>query len=128
MARPSVQTISAQLGVSLITVLACDPGWAQQKGYGQTFGTTPREGEIYDNYVKPGAGGGQPLSSPNILGVLERLSGAPAKPNPTPPGSAIDQAIRSFDAKADPAGQTSPPQLPMSLPSQRQAGSPDQTQ
>ncbi len=116
MARPSPQSIHAQLVVaslcaSLINVLASNPGFAQEKGYGQTFGTTPREGEVYDNYVKPGVGGGQPLGSTNILGVLDRLSGGPAKFNPTPPGSAIDRAIRSFDAQAEPAGPTSSPGL-----------------
>jgi hypothetical protein len=112
MARPSPPSIAARLAFAhlcagLITVSASNPGWAQQKGYGQALGTTPREGEVYDNHVKPGVGGGQPPGSPNILGLLDKLRGGRDRVDPTPPVSAIDQALQEFDAQAVPAGPTS---------------------
>ena len=112
MVRPLLRSIPARLafanlGAGLITVWASDPGWAQQKGYGQTLGTSPREGEVYDNYVKPGVGGGQPPSSTNILNLVDKLRGGSDRVDPTTPGSAIDQALRDFDAQVVPPGQTS---------------------
>jgi hypothetical protein len=117
MARPFPRSIPAQLAFAnlcagLITASASTPGLAQQKGYGQALGTTPREAEVYDNHVKPGVGGGQPPGSPNILGLLDKLRGDPSRVDPTPPGSAIDQALQEFDAQAVPADPT-PSQLLM---------------
>ncbi len=41
--------IIASLCASLVGLLVSTPGWGQQKGYGQTLGTTQREREFYNN-------------------------------------------------------------------------------
>lgn len=96
--------IVASLCASLVSLLVSTPGWGQQKGYGQTLGTTQREREFYNNNIRPGDGGGDPAGVPNLLGgLLDQLDGKPGKLNPTPPGSAIEQAIKEFEAWATPS-------------------------
>lgn len=103
MDRPPQLDIFSQLAVasfcgSLLGLLAGEPGWAQEKGYGQTLGTTPREREFYNNNIRPGDGGGDPAGVPNILGgLIDRLGGGSGKVDPTPPGSAIDQALKDLE-------------------------------
>jgi hypothetical protein len=102
--------ITASLCASLVSLLVSAPCWGQQKGYGQTLGTTQREREFYNNNIRPGDGGGDPAEVPNLLGgLLDQLDGKPDRLNPTPPGSAIEQAIREFEAWSTPSNSKSIP-------------------
>jgi hypothetical protein len=85
---------------------------AQQQGYGQTLGTSPMERQLYDyGPGKSGSGGiGSILDTTNPLDLMNKLRKSTALDNATPPGSAVDQALRDFDAQqtAKPAPTGSP--------------------
>jgi len=89
------------LGTALILSAAATPAWAQQSGYGQTLGTSPMERQVYDGSGKSGGSG--ILDSANPLDLLNKLRRGSAMDDATPPGSAIDQALKDFDAQSAPA-------------------------
>ncbi len=93
-------------------LLSSGAGLAQQEGYGQTLGTSPMERQMYDyGPNKSGGSGGSVLDSTNPLDLLNKLRKSTALDNATPPDSAVDQALRDFDAqqagKAAPTGSPS---------------------
>jgi len=105
MARPSLpfpgRARFASLGVALVTMAgAATPGLAQQSGYGQTLGTSPQERQMYD--------GGSPgkqnsiLDATNPIDLMNRIRRSTSTDDATPPGSAIDQALRDFDSQTAP--------------------------
>lgn len=79
---------------------------AQQQGYGQTLGTSPLEKQMFDPDPRGGKGGGSILDSTNPLDLMNKIRRGSAMDDATPPASAIDQALREFDAQ--PAGSASP--------------------
>ncbi|WP_254944096.1 hypothetical protein [Cyanobium sp. AMD-g] len=82
-------------------VLPAGEAAAQQAGYGQTLGTSTMERQLYDyGPGKSGTGSGSLLDSTNPLDLLNKLKRSTALDDATPPSSAIDQALRDFDAKA----------------------------
>jgi hypothetical protein len=92
---------AAGLGAALLVASAAAPARAQQAGYGQTMGTTPMERQIYDGTGKPG--GGSILDSTNPIDLMNKLRRGTAMDDATPPSSAIDQALKDFDAQSAPA-------------------------
>jgi hypothetical protein len=98
----------ALLGSSCLGVALCLAGAgaarAQQSGYGQTLGTSPMERQIYD--YEPGgkpSGGGSILDSTNPLDLMNKLQRGTAMQDATSPESAIDQALKDFEAQPAPA-------------------------
>jgi len=91
------------------------PVRAQQAGYGQTFGSTPMERQVYDG------GSGKPrgdsiLDSPNPLELINRLRRGAAMEDATPPASAIDQALRELEIQSNPAPLPAPSSQPAAAP------------
>ncbi|MCX5947771.1 MAG: hypothetical protein NTY67_06195 [Cyanobacteria bacterium] len=89
------------LGTALLLSAAASPARAQQSGYGQTLGTSPMDRQVYDGSGKPGGGG--ILDSANPLDLMNKLRRGSAMDDATPPSSAIDQALKDFDAQSGPA-------------------------
>ncbi len=88
-------------GVGALALLMAGEARAQQAGYGQTLGTSTQERQLYDyGPSKSGTGSGSILDSTNPLDLLNKLKRSTALDDATPPSSAIDQALRDFDAKA----------------------------
>ncbi|MFM7267364.1 MAG: hypothetical protein ACKOZT_02085 [Cyanobium sp.] len=94
------------LGVLLLLgcgVLALRPAAAQQTGYGQTLGgtATPQERQLF------GAGstgaGGTALDAKNPLDLINQLRRSSSLDDATPPGTAIDRALRDLEATTKPA-------------------------
>jgi len=110
----------ALLGLSTFAAMAAglaSPAVAQQKGYGQTLGSSPLEQQIYD-----GGSGGPPkgsslLDSTNPIDLMQKLRRATAMDDATPPASAIDQALKDLDAQsASPTASSSRPPRPQIVP------------
>ena len=81
---------------------------AQQTGYGQTLGTSPQERQLYDS--GPGGKGDSILDATNPIDLMNRIRRSTAMEEATPPGSAVDQALKEFEAQTAPprAGAASP--------------------
>lgn len=90
---------------------------AQQSGYGQTLDTTgsPQPRDAFN-----GPGGQQSiLDATNPLDLMNRIRRGTALEDATPPSSAIDSALRDFEAQipaADPEVPASSAVPPSSLP------------
>ena len=95
------------------------PALAQQSGYGQTFGTTPMERQIYDGgNGRPS--GGTILDTTNPLDLMNKIRRGTAMDDATPPASAIDEALQQLEAQSTPAARpagTAPAQPTTASPS-----------
>jgi hypothetical protein len=105
--------LTALLAPLLGALLAPAGALAQQQGYGQTLGTSPMERQMYDSNPKSGGGSSSPLGSGNPLDIMNMIRRNSSLSDATPPSSAIDDALRDFDAQAQPQpglppGPTSP--------------------
>jgi hypothetical protein len=71
---------------------------AQQAGYGQTLG-----GPLEDNGADVGTGAprstGNAFDATNPIDLMNRLRRATALDEATPPGDAVDAALRDFEAQ-----------------------------
>jgi hypothetical protein len=81
------------------------PARAQQSGYGQTMGSSPMEQQMY-NY-DPGSGsrpGGSSagLNPANPLDLINKIRKGSAMDNATPPGDAVDQALKELEVQSRP--------------------------
>lgn len=96
---------------ALPLTLACglasglSPALAQQSGYGQTMGTSPMEQQFY-NY-DPGSGsrpGGSAsgINPANPLDLINKIRKGSAMDDATPPGDAVDQALKELEAQSRP--------------------------
>ena len=93
--------------VPLVCGLVCGlpPASAQQSGYGQTMGTSPMEQQIYNN--DPGSGG-RPggsaggINPANPLDLINKIRKGSAMDDATPPGDAVDQALKALEAQSRP--------------------------
>lgn len=81
---------------------------AQQAGYGQTFGNTPMERQVYDAGTGKSSSGSI-LDSTNPIDLINKLRRGSAMEDATPPASAIDQALKELEIQAKPAGSPLPP-------------------
>ena len=86
---------------------------AQQNGYGQTMGSSPREQQMYPydpgNGSRPG-GSSSGLNPANPLDLINKIRKGSAMENATPPGDAVDQALKELEAQSrpQPAASTGP--------------------
>ena len=98
------------------------PAAAQQPGYGQTMGSSQAESEIY-NYdpasgSRTGSGSGG-LNPTNPLDLINKIRKNTAMDDATPPGDAIDQALKDLEAQTGPkaGGKPSSPLVASPRPS-----------
>ncbi|KEF41221.1 MAG: hypothetical protein ER33_12710 [Cyanobium sp. CACIAM 14] len=98
-----VRPLSRRACAALLGTLALLPAAgvrAQQAGYGQTLGTSPQERQLFDyGPGKSGSGSGSILDSTNPIDLMNKLRRSTALDNATPPSSAVDAALRDFDAQ-----------------------------
>ena len=81
------------------------PAAAQQAGYGQTMGTSPAESQIYNYDPASGSrtgGGSGGLNPTNPLDLINKIRKGTAMDDATPPGDAIDQALKDLEAQTGP--------------------------
>lgn len=78
-------------------------GAADLKGYGQTIGSPQQEREL--DYGT-GSKGGSVLDATNPLDLMNRLRRATALDEATPPGDAVDAALRDFHTQTVTPGST----------------------
>jgi hypothetical protein len=95
----------------LVLILGAGAAGAQQSGYGQTMGSTPTESQIY-NY-DPGSGNRtgsstEGLNPANPLDLINKIRKGSAMDNATPPGDAVDQALKELEAQSRPQAAASP--------------------
>jgi len=89
------------------------PAAAQQSGYGQTMGGSPMEQQLYNydpgNSSRPG-GASSGLNPANPLDLINKIRKGSAMDNATPPGDAVDQALKELEAQSrpQPAAPTGP--------------------
>jgi hypothetical protein len=109
--RPLLVVAAAAL---LAPLLAPGAAQSQQQGYGQTMGSSPLERQLYDSNPNGGSGGGggSLLESGNPLGIMNAIRRNSSLSDATPPSSAIDDALKAFDAQSGPAAAPAGPKLP----------------
>lgn len=90
---------AAALPALALALLPLPEARAQQTGYGQTLGTSPQERQLYDYGSGKSGSGGSILDSTNPLDLLNKLKRSSALDDATPPSSAVDQALREFEAQ-----------------------------
>ncbi|MEB3260040.1 MAG: hypothetical protein VKP63_05360 [Cyanobacteriota bacterium] len=94
--------VALTLACGLATSLP--PAGAQQSGYGQTMGSSPMEQQLY-NY-DPGNGsrpnGSSGLNPANPLDLINKIRKGSAMDNATPPGDAVDQALKELETQSRP--------------------------
>ena len=100
-------TLALAAGVASVVGVASVAGVgaarAQEKGYGQTISSPQQEREL--DYGTGTNRGGSVLDSANPIDLMNKLRKATAMDDATPPGDAVDAALRDFQ---------SPPALPAS--------------
>ncbi|MEB3257908.1 MAG: hypothetical protein VKN83_06265 [Cyanobacteriota bacterium] len=87
------------------------PAAAQQAGYGQTMGTSPAESQIYNYDPASGSrtgGGSGGLNPTNPLDLINKIRKGTAMDDATPPGDAIDQALKDLEAQTGPQAGAKP--------------------
>jgi hypothetical protein len=112
--RPSAHGLPVLLAAAVLLppLVAPAGSLAQQQGYGQTLGTTPLERQLYDADPRGGSGGGSPLESGNPLDIMNVIRRNASLSEATPPASAIDDALKDFEAQSAPASSTPRLQAP----------------
>ena len=117
---PGALAVATLAALPLGWATAPAPGLAQQSGYGQTMGTSTQEQQIY-NYDP--SGGGRPgaasggLNPANPLDLINKIRKGSALDDATPPGDAVDQALKELEAQSRPqAGATPKPVVPSPQP------------
>ena len=86
------------------------PAGAQQQGYGQTLGTGLQERELTFG-TGPNRSGGL-LDTSNPIELMNRMRRGTAMDDATPPGDAVDAALKDFQRQAatpKPGGSTLSP-------------------
>jgi len=101
----------AALAGGLIAAMggAVNPAAAQQAGYGQTLGSSQQEREV--DFGTGPKRSGSILDSTNPLDLMNKLRRGTALDNATPPGDAVDAALKDFQVQSTP-GQSKPSTLP----------------
>ncbi|MFN9631724.1 MAG: hypothetical protein ACK59A_16070 [Cyanobacteriota bacterium] len=100
---PRALVVAALTALPLGWATAAAPGLAQQSGYGQTMGTSPQEQQIYnyDPSGRPGPASGG-LNPANPLDLINKIRKGSAMDDATPPGDAVDQALKELEAQSRP--------------------------
>jgi hypothetical protein len=86
---------------------AAHPAAAQQAGYGQTLGSSQQEREL--NLGTGPQRSGSILDSTNPLDLMNKLRRGTALDNATPPGDAVDAALKDFQVQSIPVHSQSSP-------------------
>ena len=89
---------------------AINPAAAQQAGYGQTLGSSQQEREV--NFGTGPKRSSSILDSTNPLDLINRLRRGTALDNATPPGDAVDAALKDFQVQSAPGQSQSSPLPP----------------
>ena len=98
MAFSKLSPSAALLAAALVgTTLLGQPSQAQQQGYGQTLGTGQQEREL--NFGSGPSRGSGVLDSTNPIDLMNKIRRGTAMDDATPPGDAIDAALRDFQAQ-----------------------------
>jgi hypothetical protein len=79
---------------------AAHPAAAQQAGYGQTLGSSQQEREL--NLGTGPQRSSSILDSTNPLDLMNKLRRGTALDNATPPGDAVDAALKDFQVQSIP--------------------------
>lgn len=104
--RAVIPLSTLSLLVSLIWIPL--PSAAQERGYGQTLG--PSEWPQQRDAFQDGPAGGESiLDATNPLELMNRLRRANSLNDATSPSSAIDQALRDFEAQTEPSSPAGSP-------------------
>lgn len=77
---------------------------AQEAGYGQTLGA-PQDRRLFDGDLGDERDAGLDLNNP--LEIINRLRRSTAMDDATPPGDAVDAALREFEARSGPQAPAS---------------------
>ena len=97
----SVLGVASVVGVAFVAGVGA--ARAQEKGYGQTISSPQQEREL--DYGTGTNRGGSALDSANPIDLMNKLRKATSMDDATPPGDAVDAALRDFH---------SPPAVPAS--------------
>lgn len=89
--------------------LLCQPAQAQQQGYGQTMGTGQQEREL--NFGSGPNRSSGILDSTNPIELMNKIRRGTAMDDATPPGDAIDAALRDFHQQSASTQPGSPSSL-----------------
>jgi hypothetical protein len=97
MAFPKLSLSAALIAAPLLgAALLGQPAQAQQQGYGQTMGTGLQEREINFGTGPNRNSGGGILDSANPIELMNKMRRGSAMDDATPPGDAIDAALKDF--------------------------------
>lgn len=103
-------TFALAAGVSSVAGVASVAGVgaarAQEKGYGQTISSPQQEREL--DYGTGTNRGGSVLDSANPIDLMNKLRKATAMDDATPPGDAVDAALRDFHSPPAAPASASP--------------------
>jgi hypothetical protein len=94
-------------GLAVAMGAAAHPAAAQQAGYGQTLGSSQQEREL--NLGTGPQRSGSILDSTNPLDLMNKLRRGTALDNATPPGDAVDAALKDFQVQSIPVQSQSSP-------------------
>ena len=102
----------AALAGGLIAAMggAVNPAAAQQAGYGQTLGSSQQEREV--DFGTGPKRSSSILDSTNPLDLMNKLRRGTALDNATPPGDAVDAALKDFQVQSAPGQSQSSPLPP----------------
>ncbi|MFN6340361.1 MAG: hypothetical protein ACK41W_16785 [Cyanobacteriota bacterium] len=87
------------------------PAAAQQSGYGQTMGTSPMENQMYNYDPASGGrtgGGSGALNPSNPIDLINKIRKGSSMDDATPPGDAVDQALKELEAQTKPPSAGKP--------------------
>ncbi len=103
-------TLALAAGVASVVGVASVAGVgaarAQEKGYGQTISSPQQEREL--DYGTGTNRGGSVLDSANPIDLMNKLRKATAMDDATPPGDAVDAALRDFHSPPAAPASASP--------------------
>ena len=94
------------LAAGFISVAGVEAARAQEKGYGQTISSPQQEREL--DYGTGTNRGGSVLDSANPIDLMNKLRKATAMDDATPPGDAVDAALRDFHSPPAAPASASP--------------------
>ena len=103
-------TLALAAGVASVAGIASLAGVgaarAQERGYGQTISSPQQEREL--DYGTGTNRGGSVLDSANPIDLMNKLRKATAMDDATPPGDAVDAALRDFHSPPAAPASASP--------------------
>jgi hypothetical protein len=94
------------LAVGVASTVGVGAARAQEKGYGQTIGSPQQEREL--DYGTGTNRGGSVIDSANPIDLMNKLRKATAMDDATPPGDAVDAALRDFHSPPAAPASASP--------------------